>query len=584
MAGDRDAARTARAVDYVQARKDYAAKRYAEAIGVQETFSMRPAPAPAPAPFANVVRSLRDAKPAGDQMRTHSHPSPPSPDRRNWNPRRTYPSPEENAGYAQGYEEGYNSGFSDAFSSAARVSYDQGLREGGRDGCQDARRRDYRHDRRRGHDEGFRRGYDEEYSISYRRAYQVAYDNEFRSASDEAYRNYYQSYYDRHYEAARSAAYAERVAALYNAAFNAAHKLKFNEKYPGYAKAEYANGLRDEEADFAARPLRLISVAPTETIKNGLFEPGEKIRLTVVVRNFSNNTLTGRDVKLQLKSLAGGAAVVSEGESSLLRDLKPKSQTTITDALEVTMTEAAVGRASALAFTLLNQGRSGGEQGVSINTRFAVEAQYAEIPKLSEGLVRPIRMRVTNVSQAPTDPVLRVQLWTNTKEVELTKPEFDIPGLAAGESRVLEFPAIAHTPANSANFKSVLSLWTPGSRRVGLLDQAQEVPVANDYRITTKTAVGTLRAGGIVRVEYQITNVSSRLTSKSLQVSARVLGPNAANFSIVGPNPQFLSPLDAGKTKGFVIPVLSKNGNGGGTLELQVQEAGVPVVIHRIDF
>jgi hypothetical protein len=122
-------------------------------------------------------------------------------------------------------------------------------------------------------------------------------------------------------------------------------------------------------------------------------------------------------------------------------------------------------------------------------------------------------------------------------------------------------------------------------RRIGLLDETHEVPVMNDYKISlVNPDLPALAKAGVTRLNYIVRNVNTRLSPKGLQLIVRVLGDRAQDFSVVGPNPQYLIPLLTGQTTAFVVPMLAKLDGSHGTVELEVQEDGRAVVIHRVNF
>jgi hypothetical protein len=155
--------------------------------------------------------------------------------------------------------------------------------------------------------------------------------------------------------------------------------------------------------------------------------------------------------------------------------------------------------------------------------------------------------------------------------------------LGVGQSRVVEFAVIANIPGDQLMAKLGFSV-LEGERRIGLLDDTRRVPVRNEYRISVTKGKETLRNATLSRLSYTVRNVSSDALFKSLQVSARVESTNSADFEIVGPNPQLLSPVNRGQETSFTVPVMVKSTNGGGVVILEVREDGRVVVVHRLRF
>lgn len=589
IAGDQEARAQAERVDYPRGRKDYRDERLAEAVESEDSFNQKN-------PVEGLVGSISSmAKSLGSWMKASArnndyageleNAKANSPDNRYYNPSRSFPSPQETEAYRDGYRNGYNGGFQQRYNAAYDGVYRQAYDRNYELGCQEARRQDYRQDYQRGYNDGRQRGYNDQYRVAYDRAYRDTYNAWFRAASDEAYRGSYQRYYDAHFEAARSAAYRERYDQIYNAAYGVARQRKFNEMYPAYAEAAYKRGRADEAEEFRLKPVQLLDAAATETINNGLFEPGEALRLRVRMRNFSEAALTGRDVKITLQALDAGSAVISEAEASLVKGLKRKSITTVGEALEFRMNENAVNRAKNFRVTLSYQGRNVGEKIVAIQARFMVDMAFAESPELKEGIATKLKVRLRNQSNKATDAGLKVLFRSNPELIEILNDRVAVGILNPGEERVVEFGVIARRGGAVLEVPMVFQSLLGTERRVGLIDQELRIPLVNDYRIEVGIpGVRALRSAGVSRVEYTIRNVGSRLLMKGLQLKVKINGENGGNFAVIGPNPQYLSPLLQGQSLSFVVPILSRDSNSGGVLELEVQEDGRTVIISRTEF
>jgi hypothetical protein len=214
--------------------------------------------------------------------------------------------------------------------------------------------------------------------------------------------------------------------------YNPAYRRKYDEKYPIYAPEQYAKGRADETEDFRVRPVRLISFEIKETIKNGLYEPGEILSVKTVLRNFSDSAIPAKDVRLVIAT-AWHSVTISVGDEAVVKDLKPRTQTEISDALEFRMEEGALENNTPFTFDVKHRGTSGGQLSARVRTQFAVETAFAEYPQLLEGLERTIKLRVTNVSQATTEGgTLALKLLADSSPIQLLNPEQQIP---AGSSR-----------------------------------------------------------------------------------------------------------------------------------------------------
>ncbi|MGZ3698240.1 MAG: hypothetical protein ACXWP5_08900, partial [Bdellovibrionota bacterium] len=254
------------------------------------------------------------------------------------------------------------------------------------------------------------------------------------------------------------------------------------------------------------------------------------------------------------------------------------------EALEFHMNENAVNQARQFRVTLTYQGRNVGEQILNITARFMLDLQYAQSLQLKEGLEAPIQVRVRNQSNVPTDAGLKVTFTSDPNILQVVKGEVQVGVLQPGESRVIEFTAIDRGTGSVVEAPMVFQASTAEGRRVGLIDGEQRIPLVNDYRISLSTGAGALRSNGVTRVQYTITNVSSRLLLKGMQLKVSVLGDASKNFVVIGPNPQYLTPLIQGQSLSFEVPSLVTAGNSGGTLQLELQEDGRTVVINRTDF
>jgi hypothetical protein len=226
-----------------------------------------------------------------------------------------------------------------------------------------------------------------------------------------------------------------------------------------------------------------------------------------------------------------------------------------------------------------------GQQVLNLTPRFIIDAQFDQEPALKEGLAMPIRVRLTNHSNKTLEPGSLVKLLAKNSQVELKASSATLNSLKPGESQVIEFIAIARTDANALSIPLAVTVNHPSGRRIGLIDLTREVPVINDYRITLNNSIQSLTQPGVKRVLYTIKNVSARLLYHGLQLHVRVNGANPAqNFTVIGPNPQYLFPLSPGSSEDFVVPILVQSTNPGATLELEVQEDGRPVVVHQVNF
>ncbi len=587
QAGDKDAQDKANSEDYPRGRQDYRNERWNEAVVNNDAFNQRSAPTSLVKTAMNFMANVfaeRDHEARQEALVASATGSSANPDNRYYSPSRTFPTQAETDAYKSAYSQGYANGFRAIYGQLYDSAYSAGSQAGQQQGCQEARQRDHRDDQEHGEREGRDRGYHDGYDRAYRVAYQPAYNQYYRAASDDAYRNNYQGYYNQHFEEARSRAYSERVGQLYNSAFARARDAKFNAVYAGYADAAYKRGRADEAADFADRPIRLTDAQVTETIPNAVFEPGEALRIKFQARSFANGSLSGGDITVQVQALDANAAVISVAQESLAQNVKRLSVTTVGEALEFRMNENSVNRAQSLRVTLLYQGKNVGEKIVQITPKFMIDVQFAESPTLKEGIESSLKIKVRNQSNVATDAGLKISFSSDPNLLEIRKSEAQVGILNPGEERVVEFPVVARQGGSELDVPMVFLASNASGRRVGLIDGEQRIPLVNDYRVGVTASVAALRNAGITRVEYTLQNISSRLLLKGLQLKATVLNDTANNFVVVGPNPQYLTPMIQGQSLSFVIPVMAKEANQGGVLQLEIQEDGRSVIISRTNF
>lgn len=630
-AGEQAAREAAISQDYPRGRADYRAGRLAEGVVKQDGFDQKPPVLPNAAAagsgavlsdsddgkfhLGQILRSFKSYAFAGEHgagwnqdgqlehrdrhdgarrdWRGGGDRRPPggdrwnaSPDFRYSRPRAGFPFPQENEAYLKAYNDGYLRGFQEEFRRAFKEGAGQSWDHGFAQGCQQARSMDYPDAREQGFREGKAKGYDNGYKPSYDGAYRTAFDFAFRAASDQAYALAYQEDYRRYFELARAEAYRVQYRAVFEQAHRDGKAAQYAALYPGFASQEYERGKSTEAQDFADRPVRLLDASVIETEANGVFEPGEALRVTLRLRNFSDQILPGRDVKLTLTALNSSGAVISIGEEFLVRDLSEKSVTEVRQALEFKLTEAALGSAVRLQLTATYQGKDAGSATLSVVPSYRVVARLEERPVLREGLPGVVRIRFTNQAQVATASTSRVTLVGrgSSQPVEWLTREAVLGVLQPGESRAIEFQVISRSPDSQMTLPLSLVVDDGQSRRIGLYDTQAQVPVENDYRIRIGGDLSGLRRGGMVRANYEIRNFGSDRLFKGLQLRARVLGPDAEAFMILGPNPQYLSPIERGNSIQFVLPVFAKGPNQGGELEVEVLEDGISTVIHRVQF
>jgi hypothetical protein len=493
-----------------------------------------------------------------------------------------YPTPEEQAAYEEGFKQGRHRGFKEARERAYQEAYRGEYRDAKRDGCDVARREDYRSYV----EEGRQRGYAQAYREAYDRVYQPAYQEAYGRSYEESRRNTYEANYDRfysgHFASAKAAASSARYNELYSAAKRQAHDAEYSRSYPAYAQQSNQRGRNDEEADFAARPVRVMSMEVQESVANGLYEPGEALRLKMQLRNHANSAITGKDLRIQIETVDRNGIITSIADESLVKDLQKKSITTVTDAMEFNLTEAAIAQAVSINVKLSLVGKVQDQQKITLVANYQLQVKVQQ-PELLEGMESLVKVQLTNQAKVASEAG-KVALNANNEILEVLDAAQDVPSLRAGESTVLQYRVILRSEASNVRIPLAVSATHSSGRVLGVSVSTPEVPVINDYRIRLREQPSGLRRAGVTRVQYTISNTNKRLSPKSLQLETRVLNDSVANFTVVGPSPQYLAPVQQGNSVNFTIPLNAKTANEGGVLELVVKEKGRVVVVHRVKF
>jgi hypothetical protein len=577
--GDAAAYQYAWSTVYQGARAAYRAQMYAKTYQDGGTFPQKPP-----------VRQLQFAPPPPrDSDRDGRTPTP----NYTYLPHApSYPTQAQTDAYNTGAKDGYNSGFDAAYPALFDAAANEARPRGDNVGCEAAKSQQYPEDYKAGYVQGKNQGYSDGYNRAHQIAYNAAYQAAYTPARQSTYTAKYTGYYDQYKEAARAAAYSAEYQRVYNAAYGPAKKAQYDKALPGYSGQATAKANADEAQDFVDRPLRVIDAQVTETIKNGIFEPGEALRVTVTLRNFSpEQVLKANDVQLTLAAVDATGSTVSVPKELLVKDLQPNTQTVVTEALEFYMDESSVDQTRGFTVGATYQARSAESASVQVNTQWLAKTSVVEPLHLQEGLPGQIGISVANNST-------QVDIASGSTATLTGQHGFlDVPGntgtqmlgslAASGGAAVALFPVILRANGDTVKVPLAVTVADVFKRRIGLLVTAEEAATENDYKIDEDPAtLPNLRTAGITRVTYKIRNISSRLVARSLHLKATIVGdnPNQPNFKILGPNPQYLNPITQGQETYFEVPILSNASNGGGTIQLEVTESGRPVVTRQTDF
>ena len=599
-AGDKDALTRARSEDYPKGRDDYRKAQFQLRPRLTETFSLADAQQRiSRLPFnddGNLLWSFISPT-AADNWLNHSpsgsfaahgqDPEVPAPDKTspNFSRRRAgpgFPSAEERNAYQQAYNQAYRDSWRRSYNDEFRRAYRSDYSYSYSRGCDEARFLDfsynYREGRQRGYSDGRQREYDQSFrpafDLARRRSYQRAYDDSYAAELPRAQRNIF--------EESLLSAFTEREKEIYDATFARVKQARFAANYPRYQTLEYTRGQSDEAADFALRPLRLVETKVSETLADGAMEPGEDLRLHLSVRNFAAAALRQEDISLVVDSSDG--TVTQETKINLGRDLRAQSVNQISDALVFQLPEYALREDFRLRLKLFYRGRIISEEDIALRGLYAAEITLSGGQHLAEGLPRALSVTIKNRSTQTLPENTRVNLRANENNaIELPVNELSLGALAPGESRNVEFLLIARGFSDKAILPLDIRI-EAGARRLGRRIEERSYSVLNAYSINISNGLQGLRQAGSARLGYQITNNGSLEKGRALQVTARFVGENAGIFSLPGVNPQYLAPVAQGRTVAFVAPVNIAMPNEGGTLEIEVQEEGRPVIIRRIKF
>lgn len=593
-AGEQEAAERARSEAYPRGREEYRQAQFALRPRLTESFSLaretgRPISRILPA------QPLFDAWPlspgpapetvwlhhAGSQDNSAPSPEKSSPAFTNRRTPPSFPTPEEQRAYNQAYRLAYNESWRRAYQEEFRRSYRAEYNYAYTRGCDRARRQDfsykYADGQQRGLAEGHRREYEPNYSAAFeetrRRLYRQAFDETLAAELPRAKQNAF--------EEARQAAFEERAREIYARAFGLAKEQKYAAAWPTFQAQEFQRGQRDEAEDFARRPLRLLQLQVSETIPDGLYEPGEELRLNLSIRNFSPDSVKPGD--FTIIATGGGDAVSGEAKINLGRDIRGLSANLIENALVFSLPESALSDAYTLSLRLFFKGQATDEDRVVLRADFSASLTLSGETRLAEGLPGELRVTVTNQSRLATPEDARVMLRAGASTIEWPVRERLIGALPPGESRTLAFPAIARGYEAEAMLPLDLRIES-GARRLGRLTAVQKFAVRNDYQVAILSNLNDLREQGATRLRYEIVNNSSPATARSLQVRVSFLGDNAALFRLPGVNPQYLAPVGKGQRVRFAVPVQVEAANGGGLAQFEIFEEGRPVVTRQIRF
>lgn len=227
--------------------------------------------------------------------------------------------PSDNEEFQRAYRKGYDDGFASGYDSKYSWYYDIEFRQSASIGASQARPGNLDSAR----DEGYHSGYDQTFESIYNQALatakEQAYAQAFQQAFSASYSQSYPRYLKSHAQSVEKEAFESLYRAPYKEAFQAASEAGFSKNLPAQRQAAYQQGMADERADFAKRPVRLLEawVTPTDV-------PGIRL-LSVKLRNFSSQPVQGHRVHL----------FWNKQSSRLYHALPPKSVVVVTGAFRI---------------------------------------------------------------------------------------------------------------------------------------------------------------------------------------------------------------------------------------------------------
>ncbi|NDD92209.1 hypothetical protein EBZ37_09000, partial [bacterium] len=323
-----------------------------------------------------------------------------------------------------------------------------------------------------------------------------------------------------------------------------------------------------------------------EQFEDAIIEPGEKIGFWFFIRNYADQDMPSNELRFEVET--SGQGILPLRQSDVPSSLIPtRGAIRVKGAVPVVVSESALGKPVSATVRVFWRGTLLGSKTYSFQVRNRATIDWVERPILREGLETQVKFRIQNNSSQAISGPIRLELRSDSRQIELVQSTADLPALAPGESREASFKIVGRTDRDLLEIPLALALSDGSRKRVAARDFSGSVPVVNDYRVKLTQGLEGLKNNGVARLAYAVRNVSSRLIFGALELQARVIdaqGREVSGVRWIGFNPQFLMPLERGQQVSFVIPVVLPQGLLSGMVELEVRENGVPVVIHQARF
>jgi hypothetical protein len=376
----------------------------------------------------------------------------------------------EQRAYQRGYKTGHDSAYQNSYDRAYREAYQNAHANAYRNGCR-AAGGDAQEEYYRGYEVGKDAGYTAGYQRGYSDAFQTAYNNQYSESSRAAYDSNYQSAYQRYFELHRQSAYAERSGEIYQWNFNEAKSQRFDELYPNYAADALAKGRADEEQEFRDRPLRILGAQVQDSNNDGILEPNETLRLKLQLRNFDGLGIEGKDVRLVVAAVENKQANIKTAQQFLVKGLQRKSVTNVSDALEIQLLDAAVGKVTQLKLSVFNKGRLTGEVIINVTARHLTEIRLVGSTALTPGAINVLEVLVKNLSNLAITSPLLVQIGGDSSKIRVRKNILEMVALAPGQEQIVKFSlSVSKKIEPQKTAINVVVTQKKDKKRVGLLE------------------------------------------------------------------------------------------------------------------
>lgn len=248
----------------------------------------------------------------------------------------------------------------------------------------------------------YQSGYRESFYSVAASAYDNYYQTEYRGAYTPAYTNTKADYEARDYSADRKLAYDTEKRATYDKevarGFTEARDSVFNANYPKLKDAEVKKAYADTVQKFnTSSVIALTGAITVEENSDQIFNPGEKLALQLVVKNYGKQAQK-EDVVLKVDSASPGLKVAAQTDK--LVAIPGQSAATVTWVLPVELSGGAtVGQDEQLVVTLYEGAKAVGTQTLNVPVRYTYGVAVTSLPQFAEsGKQNPVAVQIKNLS------------------------------------------------------------------------------------------------------------------------------------------------------------------------------------------